>query len=78
MKPVAWMFKGLTGTYFGQADKLDRPDCVDLFTADQLRQAKVEVLRETATWFADNWTHDDPVVYRLRIMADEIENGERE
>jgi len=30
-EPVAWMFDGLTGTYFGKEDKLPRPEAIQLF-----------------------------------------------
>jgi len=30
-EPVAWMFDGLTGMYFGKEDKLPRPEAIQLF-----------------------------------------------
>lgn len=34
-EPVAWMFEGLTGTYFGKEDKLPRPEAIQLFRRKQ-------------------------------------------
>ena len=52
-----------------------KPDRIDeLYTADQLRQAKVEVLREAAEWFDPcrvYFAHD--AANYLNRMADELE-----
>lgn len=45
-----------------------------LYTADQLRQAKMEVLREAATGYGHEFHNSDPVDYLTR-MADELEKG---
>ena len=47
-------------------------------TPDELlalcHRVQAQALRETAEWFASEWQKDDPAVYRLNRMADELEN----
>jgi len=72
MKPVAevTVAKGLT-----HGNRPNLPIGTLLFTSDQLRQAKVEVLREAAEKLHD---YGNPWVSKeLRHMADEIEKGEQ-
>lgn len=59
--------------YDAASEALATPDNSSAL-AHMLKQAKVEVLREAAEWFDNNWC-DDPVAYRLRSMADEIERS---
>ncbi len=65
IEPVAWMFdeEGFTT----EPDQGGTP----LYTADQLREAQVKVLREAADAFAKAPTDYPP--YWLRRMADELE-----
>lgn len=52
-----------------------KPDRIDeLYTADQLRQAKVEVLREAAeSWETVGYSKFRTPAEELRRMADELE-----
>ena len=77
MKPVAWLRTAGTGspvvtnefihTFPEHGIYFSEP----LYTADQLREAKVEALREAAEWF-DERVFDYPEE-ELRRMADELE-----
>jgi len=68
IEPVAWMFdeEGFTT----EPDQGGTP----LYTADQLREAQVKVLREAA----DNIEADGVAAFRreLRRMADELEKAD--
>ena len=90
MKPVAYMGRfdidnpreaGVVVT----RDKEDlnhqsrgKPDCIDaLYTADQLRQAKVSALREAANKLDPTEAVSGSYSAWLRRLADEIEKGEQ-
>ena len=54
-----------------------KPDRIDeLYTADQLRQAKGEVLREAATMCRDNHGTASLTAQQLDSMADELEKAD--
>ncbi len=79
MKPVAYMRPSVEGydSAFRDANTVetstggDWSEWVPLYTADQLRQAKVEVLREAAENAPSAWV-ESVDKYLLR-MADELE-----
>ena len=75
MKPVAWKHTVIRDNVITHdpADIRTHPErWMPLFSTTQLRQAKVEVLREVAEKWNDDT--DDANAYRfLRRMADELE-----
>lgn len=79
-QPKAWMTKDTgNGQYamWGQKPTSDyyteHPEkLIELYTAAQLREAQVEVLREAAEWF-EAYGNKGFSVVNLRRMADELE-----
>ena len=75
IKPVAWMTK--EGAIFRQCDITDLgyapKHWTPLYTADALRAAQVQVLREAADWLYSHCT-DHPWA-ELRRMVDELERS---
>ena len=81
MKPVAWLYKWDKGSDVWQHqlqgeslfDFVPNPHtCTPLYTADQLREAQVKVLREAADYL--DLREIDPSS-ELRRMADELEKA---
>ena len=70
IKPVACCDHGVLNWY--DMECTNKPH--DLYTADQLREAQVKVLREAAEHF-ERRGYQDVIGRDLRRMADELEEG---
>lgn len=66
MTPVAWIANDGSAVHLSYWIESDIP----LYTADQLRQARADALREAAKRFGGNWTMAN-VRKELRRMAEE-------
>ena len=78
MKPVATTAANFNANETGYITAhIAMPYKTELYTADQLRQAKVEVLREAAARFTGRGSEhtSTAVELELRRMADEIERA---
>ena len=79
MKPVAFMADSGKVITADDAEMLLKHSAsyfhIRLFSADQLREAQVKVLREAADWFMKGHGQWVASAAELRRMADEIERS---